>query len=72
MTKQETVKALAELILVLRDIIRAAGKEGIPSGHLYAHCMGGMTLETYEKLIKIFLDSGKVERKNHVLYWIGD
>lgn len=56
--------------MAIADCIRRLGS--VPSGHLYARLMGHMSLETYEALIGILIEAGKVKRHpSHLLVWIG-
>ncbi len=56
--------------LAIAECIRTLGP--IPSGHLYARLMGYMSLETYEALIGILIEAGKIRRhRNHLLEWVG-
>ncbi len=57
--------ALCDAIL---EAIEAMGERGVPSGHLYAHLMGKMSLGTYESIISALVKAGKVRQANHVLY----
>lgn len=63
-------QAAAGAALALAECIRDLGS--VPSGHLYACVMGYMSLETYEALIGILVDAGKVRRHpSHLLEWVG-
>jgi hypothetical protein len=65
MTQPATIAAAR----ILADAIRDLGE--VPSGHLYAHVMGAMSLETYQGLIGILKHAKLVEEKAHLLTWIG-
>jgi hypothetical protein len=65
MTQPATIAAAR----ILADAIRDLGE--VPSGHLYAHVMGAMSLETYQGLIGILKRAGLIEEKAHLLTWIG-
>jgi len=63
-------QAAVGAVLAIADCIRALGS--VPSGHLYARLMGHMSLETYEAVIGLLVEAGKVRRRsNHLLEWIG-
>ncbi len=64
----EQVKAIHQLLDVVMDTIRDAGKEGVPSGHLYAALMViGMSYQTYTEMVDTLVTVGKVRCRNHVL-----
>lgn len=55
-------------IELIYDAIKEAGNSGIPSGHLYAHVMSYMSLDTYQHLIDILkYDLKKVTEENYLL-----
>ena len=64
--------AIAEAIMDVMDAfleaIKAGGKQGVPSGHLYAMAMYAMTLEQYQSMIRIMVKSGKVIQRGDLLY----
>lgn len=67
---RDQAQAAAGALLALAECIRDLGS--VPSGHLYARVMGYMSLETYEALIGILVDAGKVRRHpSYLLEWIG-
>ena len=47
--------------------IKEAGKQGIPSGHLYAMVMDIMNLETFNSIIDLLIKSGKVTKTGYLL-----
>lgn len=58
-----------------KDIMRTAfvaigeaGKDGLPSGHLYAKFMNLLTLQTYEKMLKLMKNLGLIEEKGYLLF----
>ncbi len=56
-----TVMAVAALY----EAISALGE--VPSGHLYAHVMGHLTMEQYNSLIGIMKRTGLITESGHVL-----
>lgn len=67
MTAQE--KAALAIVLAVGEAIKELGS--VPNGHLYAHMMGQMSLETYNKVIGVLKNTGAVKEENHVLTWVG-
>ena len=67
MTNQE--KAALAIVLAVGEAIKELGS--VPSGHLYAHMMGRMSLETYNKVIGLLVKTGAVKEENHLLTWVG-
>lgn len=65
----EQVTAGIRAAAAVGEVIRDLGS--IPSGHLYAHLMGRMSLDTYNSLIGILKQANLVEEKNHLLTWVG-
>ena len=68
MTVSEKIKAIAALINAMAECIQTAGS--IPSGHLYAAMMShGCSLQNYEYLLRILVDSGRVIKRGDMLTW---
>jgi hypothetical protein len=64
------VEAALELVRAVAEMIREVGR--IPSGELYALLMGKMTLDTYEKMIRMMINQGLIrEERSHMLVWTG-
>lgn len=55
------------LVGAIRDAIREAGEEGIPSGHLYAMIMDKVSLESYNSVIDLLKRTGMISECNHLL-----
>lgn len=68
MTKEQ-VRAQITIVQGIAETIRAFGPQGIPSGHLYAMLMGGLSLEQYDGCINLLKRAGLVTEKNHLLKW---
>jgi hypothetical protein len=67
-TNQENTIALCKIIA---DCIKELGS--VPSGHLYARLMHNFTLEEYETIINLIINTGFVRKESsHLLVWIGD
>jgi len=58
---------LRTLSLILYDVIREAGDQGIPSGHLYAELSDKLNLTTYQVVIRALTEASWIENKNHLL-----
>jgi hypothetical protein len=56
--------------MAVGECIRDLGRP-VPSGEVYAHLMGHLTLESYTSVIAVLKAKGLVEEKNHLLTWIG-
>lgn len=67
MTNQE--QAAMKIVIAVGEAIKELGS--VPSGHLYAHMMGHMSLETYNKVIALLVKTGAVKEENHLLTWVG-
>jgi len=57
-----TVVALGQAIKELKEV---------PSGHLYAHVCGHMSLESYEAAIRMLTKAGLIKVENHLITYIG-
>jgi len=62
--QKDTIRGV---VLALHEAIQGAGKNGIPSGELYAMCMGHMSLELYQSLIQGMVEAGVITNKGHLL-----
>jgi len=54
------LKQAAAMMEALREAINAAGAQGIPSGHLYAHLIGKLSLQHYQAMISAMVEAGKI------------
>jgi hypothetical protein len=69
-TPEQKLNAVLNIIAAVAEAIQAL-KE-VPSGHLYAHLMGQMSLDTYQEIIVILKGRKLVhEEPSHLLKWIG-
>jgi len=71
LTRQQAAAAL-EVIALVGQLVKESPNGEVPSGELYARLMDKFSLETYERMIKVLIRSGLIERKFHLLRWIGD
>lgn len=63
-------KGALKAVTAVADAIRDLGE--VPSGVLYAHLAGKLSLEAYEKLIGVLKGAGLVrETPSHLLVWTG-
>lgn len=56
------------LVAALAGIIREVGE--VPSGVLYAHLQGIMSVETFQRVIGVLKRAGLVEENSNVLKWV--
>lgn len=62
--------AATGIILALAEAIRSLGS--VPAGTLYAHVMGKLSLEEFDRIVLTLCNAGVVERTPaHVLNWKG-
>lgn len=67
---KEQVKGAFNTIVAVTEAIREARE--IPEGTLYAALMGhGCDLATFEKMVRIIVNTGLVEKRGKLLRWIG-
>ena len=64
---EATFSRLKPILDTVQEIIKGAGSQGIPSGHLYAMLMTYMDLQTYQTMIGLMVKAGGVTLQNHVL-----
>ena len=55
------------LLNTLLAVVTEAGNQGVPSGHVYAQLMGAVSLDNYERAVRILTAAGRVELKGNVL-----
>jgi len=71
LSKSELRAGLSAVVAVT-EAIREAGAQGIPAGTLYAILMGrGCSLEAYERLESIIVNTGLVRKSGSLLTWQG-
>ena len=69
-TDHKQIAAAAGIAAAIAEAIREMGS--VPSGHLYAHLMSQMSLESYEAILALLIRSGVVRRESsHLLVWTG-
>lgn len=71
MTAKAQASALLALTQAVAEAVRAAGPQGIPSGHVYAAVMGSVGLDAYQSLVKLLKGARLIEERNHLLTWVG-
>lgn len=63
--------AAIEVMNTIVEIVQSTGNNGCPSGHIYAALMGTMSIDTYERMINLLVEAGKIKRgPMHLLYAI--
>lgn len=65
----EQISSYMNVVEAITEAIRTAGE--IPSGHLYSVACGLIRLETYQRIIDLLVSAELVERRGHLLKWIG-
>ena len=66
MTRSQAILAALDAI---QEAIRDLGE--VPSGHLYAHVMGVMSIDTYQAIINALEQAGKIKVSHHLITWVG-
>jgi len=72
---QADVEAVVDIILTLSDSIKAAGPDGIPSGHLYAmvlQFLPNLSSFNFQLMIDKLKNAGLVKERAYLLTYIGD
>jgi hypothetical protein len=68
-TQQETQAAFG-IVVAVTEAIREAS--ALPEGELYSVLMTrGTSMGAFEKIVGLVVGSGLVEKRNHLLRWIG-
>lgn len=71
-TKAQIAAAL-NLMAGVALSIKACGKQGIPTGHLYAALCGVIDLAEFERMIDAMVQAGVICRgQHHHVYWVAD
>lgn len=66
----EQLKAAQAVLFAVAETIREAGE--CPSGTIYAALIGRVSLEGYEKMLRILTNAGLIEiSPAHLIRWIG-
>ncbi len=68
-TKERQVEAAIGIIRAVADAIKEL-KE-VPSGHLYAHLCGNLSLNEYNQIIEILQKSRLIIVKSNLITWVG-
>jgi hypothetical protein len=66
---RERLAAGVQAIAAVAEAIRGLGE--VPSGTLYAHVCGTLSLDAYRRVIGILKRAGLVSEENHLLRWVG-
>jgi hypothetical protein len=62
------VTSALKMTMAMAEAIQGLGQ--VPSGTLYAHVMGRMNLETYERIIAVLIKGGLIRKQGHLLTWV--
>ena len=66
MTREEKMKAAWQAVKkIIHETVKDLG--GIPSGHLYAHVRGMMSLDVYNTMLSELKAEGKLSEENFYL-----
>ena len=74
---KDQAEAAINITRVIADCIRditasnSNGLGGIPSGHLYVHVQGTVSLATYTAILDVLKRAKLVEERGHLLVWVG-
>lgn len=69
-SQSDKIKAALGMVKAVADAIRDLGS--VPSGHLWAHCMGSMGFDEYEWIIGQLIGAGLIRKnQSYLLTWIG-
>lgn len=63
--KQAAIEAVKAVASVIKDMGQ------VPSGHLYANLMQYMSLDVYQAIIALLVESKLITVKNHLITWVG-
>jgi len=66
---KEQLKAGFSAIVAVTEAIREAGE--IPEGTLYTVLLGHCSIEAFEKMVRMIVNTGLVEKRGNLLRWIG-
>lgn len=68
-TKQsKAIELIYTLTQAIMEAVRAAGSQGVPSGHIYARVNSvGVDIDTYNFVLDNMLKGGWVRRNGHLL-----
>ncbi len=66
MTPTQQVNALRAMLEAMLEAIQIGGYDGVSGGTLYSAVMGHITLDQFERLIRILVDSGRVRKDGHL------
>lgn len=73
MTQDSQTNQLRKLIDSILEVIKSAGSSGVPGGTIYAALMGlGASLQQYEALMRVLVNTGYAHKKGDLYYWIKD
>ena len=59
----EQAKALRAIAEIFIEAVRAAGPLGAPGGHLYAACIGKLSLQQFEQIMSGLCRAGKLRKR---------
>ncbi len=69
MTKEEQIRGVVQAVQAIIDTVNEIGEQGTPEGPMYAQLMiAGCSLEQFNQLISLAVQSGKISKRGHVLY----
>ena len=59
---------ILEMVKAFYEAVKEADILGVPAGHLYAACMGTLTIDQFYALMGVLVKAGKVRHENNCYY----
>jgi hypothetical protein len=72
MTTAAQVAGVLNIAKALLDTVKEMGDRGAIAGPMYAACIGIMSLEQFEAIMKLLVDSGRLRKEGHIYYYVKD
>lgn len=69
---KDQIAAGFEIVALVGQLVKHAPNGEIPEGELYARLMDKFSLNSFNSIISTLVKAKAIERKNHLLRWIGD
>jgi hypothetical protein len=68
MTKQDAL-AVLKVMEVMLELIKAKGDMGQPLGEMYAHMMGKISIDTFNRMVEMLEKANRIKVSNHCAYY---
>lgn len=69
MTQAAAIRAVCQIFI---DAVKEAGTLGAPGGVLYSAVVDKLSLQQFESIMSVLVQTGKLRKKGDLYFWVAD